>query len=94
MITLIGHRATIIGFGLCGIKGIHEVHTNTTDDVLRTLITGAEHEVVMIEEALLQRVQGLKTKKIFVSIPDRYSSEDHDDLDGLVRDTIGVAIKN
>lgn len=98
MITLIGTSTTIVGFGLCGIKDVHEVRNSTSDEVLASLINKANGKIIMIDESLYDRVkEKIEVDKTFIKIPSRFKDSENvedDDIDELVKDTIGVAIKN
>lgn len=91
MITIIGTRLSVIGFGLCGIRDTHEVSEGVSATEIEQLITNAKSNVVMIEEALLKNVT-INHDKIIVPIPDRFEKPDYSDLDNLVKDTVGVSI--
>ena len=100
MITLIGTSTTVIGFGLCGIKDIHEVGLKVSEDELINLIKNAESNTIMIEEQLYEIVKSvvennyIYENKIFMKIPDRFKeSFDADDIDSIVKDTIGINIQ-
>ncbi len=102
MITLIGTSTTIVGFGLCGIKDIREVNRKTTSEEILDLVRTSEFETIMIDEYIYEKIKvDVQRKiefenKIFVKIPDRYtelSDESNDDIDDIVRDTIGINIK-
>lgn len=89
MITLIGTRNSAIGFGLCGIKDIREVGPSVTDEELLRMVLEAG-EIIMIDEALYARVKG-RVAKTFIRIPDTAGGTQ--DIDALVKDTIGISIK-
>jgi vacuolar-type H+-ATPase subunit F/Vma7 len=96
MITLIGTSTTTIGFGLCGIKDIYEVCRSTPETEIADIILSSENEIIMIDEDIYNRVEPLLTrcKKIIIKIPFRYKEELDDDIDELVKDTLGVAIED
>ncbi len=95
MITLIGMTNSIIGFGLCGVKDVHEVRTSTPLEDIIKLIHNAEHDVVMIDEELFKLVEDLiKTSKIIIKIPDRFKEKSDDQfVEKIMKDTIGASIK-
>ena len=92
MITLIGTAKTIIGFGLCGIKDVHELAPNAEPKTILEAVEKAG-EIVMIEQGFHAKIkEGLPSAKIYIQIPDEIVASD--DIDALVRDTIGVSMKS
>lgn len=96
MISLIAKTSSIIGFGLCGVKDLIEVNKNCGEQEILAAIKKAQHDVIMIDEDLHAKFsqQLAKTKKIFIDIPDRFKEKEQaNNIDALVRDTIGVNIE-
>lgn len=94
MITLIGTYNSIIGFGLCGIEDIHEVTPGTTAQEIARIVEKTENEIVLIDEKVHEKIDGRGFDKIFIQIPDRFRERaGTDDIDKLVRDTIGISMK-
>lgn len=89
MITLIGTTHTTIGFGLTGIKDIHEVSLKASQEELEQLIQEAEHDIVMIDELLLEKVT-VQTEKTLIKIPYRNGEAKSDFIEDLMKNTIGV----
>lgn len=89
MITLIGTTHTTIGFGLCGIKDIHEVKLECDSETLNVLVRQAKNDVIMIDE-LLKKKLTIKTDKTIITIPYRNGSADTTFIENLMKNTIGV----
>ena len=98
MITLIGTSTTTIGFGLCGIKDIHEVRRSMEKETILKLVKEAENEIIMIDEDIFEKIREdvRNLGKIFIKIPFRHKKEDEasDAVDEMVKDTLGISIKN
>lgn len=100
MICLIGTSTTTIGFGLCGIKEIYEVTRSMSPEEIMKFVDNSENDLIMIDEDIFEIIKELSKKnkkKTFIKIPSRFRKEDKnltEDIDELVRDTLGIAIKN
>ncbi len=91
MITLIGTTHTTIGFGLCGIKDIHEVSLEASEQELVDLIQQAQHDIIMIDELLVEKInKRLPSSKTIITIPYRNGQADTEFIDDLMKNTIGV----
>jgi vacuolar-type H+-ATPase subunit F/Vma7 len=95
MITLIGTSTTTIGFGLCGLKDIYEVWRSTPIEEIAKIIFESENEIIMIDEDIYNKIEHLldRCKKTIIKIPFRYQEEISDDIDELMKDTLGVSIE-
>lgn len=96
MITLIGTYNSVIGFGLCGIKKIHEVNPRTSVHKIQQYVEQTDSSIILIDEEVYERVKESVSGsgKIFVQIPDRYKENVlMEDIDKLVKDTIGISVK-
>jgi len=92
MITLIGRYKSIIGFGLTGIQDIREVADKTTTQEVESLLVDAQ-QIILIEEDLYEMIDEEKRdNNIFVKIPSKDAQDTQ--LDALIKDTIGVSLKN
>lgn len=89
MITLIGTTHTTIGFGLCGIKDVHEVKLETEAQELNALVENAEHDIVMIDELLSKKLT-IKTDKTLIVVPYRNGEANSSFIEDLMKNTIGV----
>jgi len=88
MISVIGNRNTIMGFGLCGLEDLHEVDYSITEQELLELIETVESDTILIEQVLAQKIV-LPQEKQFIIIP----SDDivQDDIDVLVAQSLGLS---
>jgi vacuolar-type H+-ATPase subunit F/Vma7 len=100
MITLIGTSTTTIGFGLCGINDIHEVERITPVEEILKIIQETENNIIMIDEEInnLIKHKTKRTNKFIIEIPFRYKKVEEikniaDDIDELVKDSLGFATK-
>lgn len=95
MITLIGTSTTTVGFGLCGIHNIYEVCRRTpTKDILQ-IIHKSTDDVIMIDEAIYNRIRGelQDIEKVIIKIPARFEDEaGKDEIEELVSDTLGMSV--
>lgn len=95
MITLIGTSTTTIGFGLCGIKDIHEVSRRIDPTDLRKIIDSSENEFIMIDEDIYEKIKDQEINKNFIVVPFRFRKDlNTDDIDSLVQDTLGVKMRD
>lgn len=99
MITLIGTSNSVIGFGLCGVKDIHEVTRRTSPEEILNIITSSKNEIIMIDEEIYLKIQHklkeLKHEKQFIKIPWRFKPKEKDDnINELIKDITGVEVKN
>lgn len=94
-ISLIGASTTTIGFGLCGIKDTHELRRSASKEDILEKLDLCENNIVMIDQIFFDKIKGdLKKRDItFIKIPDRYNQKE-EDIDALITDTVGVAIKD
>ena len=88
MISLIGTTHTTIGFGLCGIKDLHEVSIDIDKQDLAEILKKTKHDIVMVDEVLVPRLP--TTQKTIIIIPYRNGQADTAFIDDLFKNTIGV----
>lgn len=92
MITLIGRYQSIIGFGLTGISDIREVAENPNEEEVVALLKDAQ-KIILIEEDLYEMInEDARGENVYIKIPSK--TGDDTALDSLIKDTIGVSLKN
>jgi vacuolar-type H+-ATPase subunit F/Vma7 len=97
MISVIGYQDDVIGFGLIGIAKTIELKKNASkDDVLDALRLVKESNVVIINESLLKKIEGLKERDnfFFVIIPDDFKSANLDYIEKITRETLGISMES
>jgi hypothetical protein len=62
----------------------------SSKEELESLIHQAKHDVVMLDELLLKKVQHVKTEKTLIKIPYRNGEASTDFIENLMKNTIGV----
>ena len=92
MISIVGTKTSIIGFGLCGVDDVHEVAENETKEKIKEAIQQCG-DVVLIDEFLTKDLNLKQFDKTFIIIPWRFKvASDDDEIEKLVQDALGVAI--
>ncbi len=87
----------VIGFGLAGVKNMFEVNEQANkEDLLAVLEQAKDLEILFISEKLLNQVRthSLLQGKFVVEIPQAAGEFNAEHIDKLVRDTLGIKMKN
>ncbi len=96
MITLIGYQDDTIGFGLVGIPRIIELKRNASKDIVMQAVLDSKEDskAIFINETLLAKIKGhpLLEGVNFVEIPEDKENTHVDEVEKLVKETLGVNI--
>lgn len=96
MIGVLATQNDVIGFGLTGVKEEKEVNENINEkDLLKEILEMSKVvEIIIINERLMDKVR--KRKEIqdiaFWEIPDNLEKTNIDDVEKLIKDTLGVKL--
>lgn len=94
MIGLIGYQDDILGFGLAGFQTMIELQKNSTKEEIKNSIQEIKQKVnvILINESLLNKVRQDKDLKnlLFIEIPENKEKTNLDQIEKLVRDTLGI----
>lgn len=97
MIGVLATQDDVIGFGLTGIKQEKEVKENIEPEELLTEIHNMSEkvEIIIINERLLDKVRQDKSIEniAFWEIPDNLEKTNVDDIEKLIKDTLGIELK-
>lgn len=96
MIGIIGYQDAIIGFGLAGVANKIELTKGATAEEIISAIEILKRDVhvILINESLHEKI---RTKKnvpdmIYIDIPEAGTSSNLEEIEQLVRETLGISL--
>lgn len=96
MIGVLATEDDVIGFGLTGVKDEKEVNENINEkDLLKEILEMSQTvEIIIINERLMDKVRNRKEIQniAFWEIPDNLEKTNIDEVEKLIKDTLGVKI--
>lgn len=94
---IIGFQDDVIGFGLAGVKQAVEVkRESNAKEIIEALELIKEVSILLVNESILEKIkhEEVLLGKFVVTIPNNETSYSEKKIDNLVRETLGIIIKN